>query len=137
MIRNRHLTGPRQGFFALVLLPLVVLVIALIGQWTATTQAAGPFDEIMAISPDAVAGDNFGYAVAVDGNTLVVGAYWTDLDEMEKAGAAYVFTRPSADALQWTQVARLTADDGEAFDQFGAAVAVDGDTVVVGQTSQT
>ena len=75
---------------------------------------------------DGVAGDLFGHSVAVDGDTAVVGAYE---DESEK-GAAHVLAKDSSGA--WSQVAKLTASDGEAGDILGWSVAVDGDTVVVG-----
>ena len=75
---------------------------------------------------DGVAGDLFGHSVAVDGDTAVVGAYE---DESEK-GAAYVLAKDSSGA--WSQVAKLTASDGDAGDIFGWSVAVDWDTVVVG-----
>ena len=75
---------------------------------------------------DGVAGDLFGHSVVVDGDTAVVGAYE---DESEK-GAAYVLAKDSSGA--WSQVAKLTASDGEAGDIFGWSVAVDWDTVVVG-----
>ena len=74
---------------------------------------------------DGAANDEFGYSVAVDGNTAVVGAYGND----GLKGAAYVLTRQSG---AWNQVAKLTAFDGAANDEFGYSVAVDGDTVVVG-----
>ena len=69
--------------------------------------------------------DQFGYSVAVDGDTMVVGAEGDDSDK----GAAYVFTRQSG---AWSQVAKLTASDGAANHKFGTSVAVDWDTVVVG-----
>ena len=75
-----------------------------------------------------VGGDKFGYAVAVDGDIAVIGAYQDD-DNGADSGAAYVFTRVEG---VWTQAAKLTAFDGEAYDNFGISVAVDGDTVVVG-----
>ena len=79
---------------------------------------------------DGVAGDKFGYAVAVDGDIAVIGAYQDD-DNGADSGAAYVFTRVEG---VWTQAAKLTAFDGEAYDNFGISVGVDGDTntVVVG-----
>ena len=80
------------------------------------------------ISSDGAAYDNFGHSVAVDGDTMVVGAYLADGNSAE-SGAAYVFTRQSGG---WRQVARLTAHDGAADDRFGYSVAVDGDTVAVG-----
>ena len=77
-----------------------------------------------------VVNDEFGYSVAIDGNTAVVGAYQRDVDTKANAGAAYVFTKDSEGA--WSQAAMLTASDGAANDEFGISVAVHGDTVVVG-----
>ena len=79
---------------------------------------------------DGLAGDQFGVSVAVDGNTAVVGAFRDD-DNGTDSGSAYVFTRDDEDG-EWSQAAKLTPSDGEAGDQFGWAVAVDGDTIVVG-----
>lgn len=70
----------------------------------------------------------FGYAVAVDGNTAVVGAP-TDDGAREKSGAAYVF---QFDGAAWQEIARLVAGDGAAHDGFGRSVAIDGDVIVVG-----
>ena len=72
--------------------------------------------------------DKFGYSVAVDGDTAVIGAYQVDGNGQD-SGAAYVFTR--SDGV-WSQAGKLTASDGEAYDNFGISVAVDGDTVVIG-----
>jgi len=57
----------------------------------------------------------FGYSVSIDGDTVVVGAQ-TDDDEGDNSGSAYVFTRDTAGDLAsgWTQVAKLTTDDGAA-----------------------
>ena len=74
---------------------------------------------------DGAENDYFGYSVAVDGDTAVVGAYGDDNNK----GAAYVLVRRSG---AWSQVAKLTALDGQSGHWFGASVAVDGDTVVVG-----
>ena len=83
--------------------------------------------------------DKFGYAVAVDGDTAVIGAYQDDreddamtpdVDESAvDSGAAYVFTRVEG---VWEERVKLTASDGEAYDNFGISVAVDGDTIVIG-----
>ena len=75
-----------------------------------------------------VEGDKFGYAVAVEGDIAVIGAYQDDGNGAD-SGAAYVFTRVEG---VWTQAAKLTASDGAAYDNFGISAAVDGDTVVVG-----
>ena len=74
---------------------------------------------------DAAGGDHFGYVVAVDGDTMVVGA---PRDESSR-GAAYVFVRAAG---VWGEAAKLTASDGAQNDWFGWSVAIDGGTVVVG-----
>ena len=78
-----------------------------------------------------VAARSFGAAIAVDGNTLVVGApNETSLNGATVlSGAAYVFV---FDNGRWEQQARLGAADGSNFDTFGSAVAVQGDTAVIG-----
>lgn len=81
------------------------------------------------IAPDAQASDAFGTAVALQGDTLVVGAERADLPGKADAGAAYVFRR-SGNA--WAFEAKLIAGDGAANDNFGHAVAVWGDRIVVG-----
>jgi hypothetical protein len=85
-------------------------------------------------------GDNFGASVAIDGDTIVVGAQHEASnakgvggDETNNtasgSGAAYVFVRAAG---VWTQQAYLKADDTKAGAVFGASVAISGDTVVVG-----
>jgi len=78
---------------------------------------------------DGAAGDTFGYAVAVDGDTVVVGAYGDDIGANVEQGSVYVFTRNGA---TWTLQQKLTASDGAAYDIFGVAVALSGDTLAAG-----
>lgn len=89
-------------------------------------------------------GDQFGVAVAMDGDTLVVGASREDSDtngvngapfdnSAADAGAVYVFVRTGP---VWTQQAYIKASNSDAGDTFGAAVAIDGDTLVVGATGE-
>ena len=77
---------------------------------------------------DAAAGDMFGNAVAVSGNTLIVGAY---LDEGSGAGSgsAYVFRRSGT---TWTQQSKITASDEGAGDRFGSNVDLSENTAVIG-----
>ena len=74
--------------------------------------------------------------MSIDGDTVVVGAYQDD-DKGVDSGSAYVYTRDTAGDLasNWTQVAKLTADDGAADDYFGYSVSIDGDTMVIGAIS--
>ena len=88
---------------------------------------------------NAEAGDIFGHSIAIDEDTIVVGAHLEDSNAMgvsgdesnndaEFAGAAYVFTRSGGD---WSQQAYLKASNNEEDDRFGTAAAVYGDTLVI------
>jgi hypothetical protein len=81
---------------------------------------------------DAANGDRFGNAVAISGDTIVVGAYWEDGWMMDDRGAAYVFERNEDGADNWGEVKKLLASDMVAGDEFGKSVAISVDTVVVG-----
>jgi hypothetical protein len=81
-------------------------------------------------SGDLNAGDHFGASVSLDLNLLAVGAYGEKPGGVSK-GAAYVFHMNYGNGW-FGQVARLLASDGSAGDQFGVAVAISGDRVVVG-----
>ena len=82
---------------------------------------------------DGAADDYFGNSVAIDGDTVVVGAYHDDIGANSDQGSAYVFVEPGGGwATTSTYDAKLTASDGAADDWFGVSVAIDGDTVVVG-----
>jgi hypothetical protein len=81
------------------------------------------------VAGDRAAADEFGYSIAVSGNTAVVGARYDDHDALTDAGAAYVFTLVSG---VWTQQAKLVAGDAASNDRFGTSVAIDGNTILVG-----
>ena len=72
--------------------------------------------------------DLFGYAVAISGSTMVIGAFKDDVGSNVDQGSAYVFDRQGD---QWIQKAKLTASDGSAFAEFGVATAIVGKTIVV------
>jgi hypothetical protein len=81
--------------------------------------------------------DAFGVAVAIAGETVVIGALRTDESGLhENDGAAFVFVRNAGGTDTWGQVARLVAATPDGSDAFGAAVAIDGDTIVVGARSE-
>lgn len=69
----------------------------------------------------------FGSAVSVDGDTIAVGAYLQAF-----TGEAYVFVKPSGGWINMTETAKLTPSDGQAGDQFGYAVSVRSNTLLVG-----
>ncbi len=78
---------------------------------------------------DGAIGDYFGHSVAVDGDTVVVGADLDNVGASTDQGSAYVYVRSGG---VWTQQKKLTAPDGAYDDRFGTSVAVSGDTAVVG-----
>jgi hypothetical protein len=75
----------------------------------------------------------FGHSVALSGNTAVVGAYRNDLDVdgnlLVDAGSVYVF---NYDGSGWDAKDKLIPSDVKGGEEFGWAVAISGDTVVVG-----
>ncbi|MBI1356837.1 MAG: hypothetical protein GC160_21065 [Acidobacteria bacterium] len=90
---------------------------------------------------NAEAGDQFGSAVALSGNTLVVGAHLEDSNatgvnsssqsnnSAASSGAVYVFT---LNGEVWSQQAYIKASNTEGSDFFGISVALSGDTLAVG-----
>jgi hypothetical protein len=73
----------------------------------------------------------FGHSLAIDGNTLVVGAPNEGSGVLDKTGAAYVYTLNSGGTLSFVQ--RLDGGtEQEANDEFGTSVAVLGNTLAVG-----
>jgi FG-GAP repeat protein len=78
---------------------------------------------------DAEAADTFGFSVAIDGETVVVGALDDDGAAGSNQGSAYVFVRSGG---VWSQQQKLEAADAAADDTFGTSVAISGETVVVG-----
>ena len=89
------------------------------------------------------AGDDFGWSVALSGDTLAVGAPYEDSNatgfspttpttadnSANNSGAVYVFTRSGS---TWSQQAYLKASNTDARDQFGHSVALSGNTLAVG-----
>jgi len=80
---------------------------------------------------DAEVGDNFGASVAIDRDTLVVGASGEG-DPGYFSGAAYVLERNAGGPEAWGEVRKLEASDAAQLDRFGVSVAISGDTIVVG-----
>lgn len=95
-------------------------------------------------TPNRVAGDQFGFSIAVSGDIAVIGAPFHDYDEsggdsMHNAGAAYVFYRNEGGTNNWGLKKKLVATGNNARDtgdNFGNSVAIDGNTIVVGAIFQ-
>ncbi|MDB4937959.1 MAG: Integrin alpha beta-propellor repeat protein [Labilithrix sp.] len=94
-------------------------------------------------------GASFGAAVALDGDTLVVGAPGEssnavgvgggqDDTSQPGAGAVYVFTRSiGPTGMVWSQTAYLKASNTAAGARFGSAVALAGSTLVVASEAES
>ncbi|HNT25348.1 MAG TPA: Ig-like domain-containing protein [Anaerolineales bacterium] len=86
-------------------------------------------------SSDAATGDYFGKAVAISGDTIAVGAPGEDggmEDPLADSGAVYIYQRNLGGEDMWGEVTTVYAPDAQLADQFGTALALDGDTLVVG-----
>jgi len=77
---------------------------------------------------DAAAFDQFGFSMALSGDTAVIGA----LGDNSNAGSAYVLIRSAVSPHTWAEQAKLTALDAGSGDLLGLTVDIDGDTAVVG-----
>jgi hypothetical protein len=89
----------------------------------------GDWPQVEILLPEGGAGGaEFGYSVAIDTDTAVVGA-WSDSDLGSYSGSAYIFERDPNGV--WAQVTKLLADDGSSFDFFGNDVAIHGDIALV------
>jgi FG-GAP repeat protein len=98
--------------------------------WTNATETAR-------LTPLDGAPEAFGQAVAISGNTVMVGAPSATISSNTFQGAVYVFNKPGT---VWKNVAgqtKLTASDGKSGAQLGEAVAFSGTTVVAGAPSAT
>ncbi|MDY7109762.1 MAG: hypothetical protein SYC29_14090 [Planctomycetota bacterium] len=85
-------------------------------------------EEAVLTAADGENGDQFGIAADVSGDVAIVGA-WQDVDGAFSSGSAYVYR---FDGASWSEEAKLLASDRAATDQFGVAVAIDGNVAVVG-----
>ena len=84
------------------------------------------------LASDGAFGDQFGFSVAVSGDTVVVGAFRHD-DQGSHSGSAYVFKKPGGGwSGTLSEAAKLLPSNGFSLQSFGTSVAACGDTVVVG-----
>jgi hypothetical protein len=92
------------------------------------------------LTPELTASANprmaFGESISISRDFALVGASWDnliadgELPYEHPTGSAYVFERNATGT--WTATTRLLPSDGYWEDQFGGAVAVDGDHLLVG-----
>ena len=90
------------------------------GSWTQTQKL---------VAGDGSPNTYFGYATALSGSTLLVGAWGANPNGNDMQGSAYVFTESNG---SWTQVQQLFASDAAPHDKFGHSVALQGTTALIG-----
>ncbi len=81
---------------------------------------------------DGTPGDQFGFSIAISGDTAIVGARDFDCGAGNNCGAAYVYQRDQGGTDNWGLVTQITAFDAAEFDRFSFSVAISGDTAIVG-----
>lgn len=124
----------KQSFNLGTMLSIVLLFALLLpslglGQATGSPQFT-PATPVEISSADAVATDNFGLAIALDGELLAITAPYADLPGGSNQGAVYLFARDATGT--WLQTHKITAPLPQEGGLFGESVALAGDTLAVG-----
>ncbi len=86
------------------------------------------------VAADGEAGDQFGGAIAVHGDTAAIGAFLDDIDGQQWKGSTHVFARNNG---VWALQQQLLLDDSGSTPQFGLGVAIDEDDLLVGARVET
>ena len=84
---------------------------------------------------DGAARDHFGASVTIKGDVIAVGANKHDANSVSDSGAVYIYRHQQSGNTGWVQTAKLVPADSFEGDNFGAAVALDGNTLAVGANS--
>ena len=95
------------------------------GQWSQSAKL---------VAPEGGENENFGYSVALDGGTALVGVPFATMDDNAAQGAAYVYTRSAAG---WGAPRKLVAGDGAATAFFGWSAALASGRAAVGAIGTT
>lgn len=92
---------------------------------------SGNFVEIAKLTAlDGVANDWFGHSVLIDGDMVLVSAPNDDGNGAIRSGSVYIFKRSATG--EFVQTGKLYDVSAHAYDTFGASMAIDGDTLVIG-----
>jgi hypothetical protein len=121
-MRKVFLTGSVLFLFILALISIGVSP-------SAFTLEACPVGEVKLAADDPVAAGDFGRSVAIAGDLVAVGAGGADAGSVSNAGAVYLFKRQG---LTYVPEAKLVAPDATTGAEFGRAVAIQGNMVIVG-----
>lgn len=86
------------------------------------------------VAADGAMMEQFGWAMVVVGDAAYVGAPFATVNGNARQGAVYVYAKLDG---SWVQVQKLTAGDGTGGESFGAAISVDGTTLLVAANRAT
>ncbi|MFK7933151.1 MAG: T9SS type A sorting domain-containing protein [Saprospiraceae bacterium] len=97
-----------------------------------STDNWGESQKLTALSPSI---NRLGSSLALAGDFFVVGSIENDYDESDSsfktnAGAAFIFNKENDGS--WQQIQKIVPADRESNDEFGNAIAINGDNIVVG-----
>ncbi len=94
----------------------------------------GEWQEVVKLVADDASSDaEVGRTVAIDGETVILGAHFEGVG-IQPSGSAYVFREIGA---EWRQIAKLTADDATQGYLFARSVAMDGRIAIAGAQGNT
>jgi FG-GAP repeat len=96
------------------------------GGWSNMTQTA------KLIAANATQGDSFGQSVAINANTVVIGAPGATVGTNQGQGAAYLYVKPANGWRNASNATELTASDGAASNNLGVSVSTNGPRVFAG-----
>lgn len=119
-----------RRFLPLFLILLLSLLLPVVGGQAAPVAEWAPGGSLTAADGSAL--HHFGVAVAIDGNTAIVGAPGWPSAPDARPGAAYVFTH---NGTAWVERSRLTASDGQHDEEFGNSAVLVGNVLAVGAVS--
>ena len=80
------------------------------------------------VASDGTHGDYFGISVAMDGDTVLIGAHRAN-EPFADGGAVYVFERIGR---SWYETSKILAPDGSHFAYFGFSVGIGANTAIIG-----
>ena len=108
--------------------PVGILIIGFGAMPLAVAQECDPLTGVQLDRAAELVDDSFGFAVAIEGDFLAIGA--PDDDEFgENAGVVHVYR---FDGVEWNEYSKLSGIDTVAGDFFGVSVSISGDRLAIG-----